>query len=102
MKLYDVLIIGGGPTGSTAASLLAEKGLKVLVLEKEKFPREHIGESLIPASYFTLKRLGVLEELSKISPRKPGVHFVNSDGEGQSLWCFKNALKNESYLSFHV
>jgi len=102
MTQYDVIIIGGGPTGSTAASLLAEKGRKVLVLEKEKFPREHIGESLIPASYFTLKRLGVLEELGKISPRKPGVHFVNSDGESESLWCFGNAVKNDSYLSYHV
>lgn len=102
MPLYDVIIIGGGPTGSTVASLMAEKGHKVLVLEKEKFPREHIGESLIPASYFTLKRLGVLEELGKISPRKPGVNFVDSAGEIQTLWCFKNVVKNESYLSFHV
>lgn len=102
MNPYDVLIIGGGPTGSTSASLLAEKGYKVLVLEKEKFPREHIGESLIPASYLTLKRLGILDELAKISPRKPGVEFVNSDGKGHSLWCFKNVVKNESYLSFHV
>ena len=89
MNSYDVIIIGGGPTGSTSASLLAEKGYKVLVLEKEKFPREHIGESLIPASYHTLERLGVLEELKKISPRKPGVNFVDSDGNNESLWCFK-------------
>ena len=102
MILYDVIIIGGGPSGSTAASFLAEYGHKVLLLEKEKFPREHIGESLIPASYPTLERLGVLNDLKKISPRKPGVHFINSDGINQSLWCFKNALKDESYLSFHV
>lgn len=102
MSLYDVIILGGGPSGSTVASLMAEKGHKVIVLEKEKFPREHIGESLIPASYFTLKRLGVLEELEKISPRKPGVNFVDSDGTIESLWCFKNVVKNESYLSFHV
>lgn len=102
MNMYDICIIGGGPTGSTAASFLAEKNYKVLVLEKEKFPREHIGESLIPASYFTLKRLGVLEELAKISPRKPGVQFIHSDGEYHSLWCFKNVVKNDSYLSFHV
>ncbi len=102
MKQFDVIIIGGGPTGSTAASLLASKGYQVLVLEKEKFPREHIGESLIPASYDVLSKLGVLEELKRISPRKPGVNFIANDGETQSLWCFKNVVKNESYLSFHV
>ncbi|MDF2451638.1 MAG: dependent oxidoreductase [Bacteroidota bacterium] len=102
MKLFDVIIIGGGPSGSTAASLLAEKGYQVLVLEKEEFPREHIGESLIPASYDVLSKLGVLKELERISPRKPGVNFIANDGETQSLWCFKNVVKDESYLSFHV
>ena len=102
MNLYDAIIIGGGPSGSTAATFLSEYGYKVLVLEKEKFPREHIGESLIPASYSTLERLGVLDELKKISPRKPGVNFIDSDGNNESLWCFKNVVKDKSYLSFHV
>lgn len=102
MQMYDIAIIGGGPAGSTAASLLSEKGFKVLLLEKQKFPREHIGESLIPASYGILEKLGVLEELKTISPRKPGVHFISNNGINQTLWCFKNAVKNESYLSFHV
>lgn len=100
--MYDIAIIGGGPAGSTAASLLSEKGFKVLLLEKQKFPREHIGESLIPASYEILERLGVLEELKTISPRKPGVHFISNNDVNQTLWCFKNAVKDESYLSFHV
>jgi flavin-dependent dehydrogenase len=102
MESYDVIIIGGGPAGSTAATLLSRKGHKVLLLEKEKFPREHIGESLIPLSYHTLTNLGVIEELKKISPRKPGVNFIDSDGKKQSLWCFKNVVKDKSYLSFHV
>jgi flavin-dependent dehydrogenase len=100
--MYDIAIIGGGPAGSTAASLLSEKGFKVVLLEKQKFPREHIGESLIPASYEILKKLDVLEELKTISPRKPGVHFISNNDMNQTLWCFKNAVKDESYLSFHV
>ncbi len=102
MNKYDVIIIGGGPSGSTAASYLADKGYNVLLLEKEKFPREHVGESLIPASYDSLSKLGVLEELEKISPRKPGVNFIANDGRSQSLWCFKNVINDKSYLSFHV
>ena len=64
---YDTLIIGAGPAGSTAAALLAEKGRRVLVLEKEKFPRYHIGESLMPFCWFTLERLGVLGEMERIA-----------------------------------
>lgn len=102
MNHFDVIIIGGGPTGSTVASYLADYGHKVLILEKEQFPREHVGESLIPASYNSLSRLGVLDDLAKISPRKPGVNFIANDGQAQSVWCFKNVVKDESYLSFHV
>ncbi len=102
MQVQDVIIIGGGPSGSTVASLLAEKGHKVLLFEKEKFPREHIGESLIPTTYGILHKLGVIESLKKIAPRKPGVNFVSIDESKQSLWCFKNVVKDESYLSFHV
>ena len=61
--IYDAAIIGGGPAGSTAATLLAENGRKVVLIEKEKFPRYHVGESLMPYCYFTLERLGLVEEL---------------------------------------
>ena len=64
-KSYDAIVIGGGPAGSTAAAVLAAKGRRVVVLEKEKFPRYHIGESLLPYGYFTLERLGVLEKMKK-------------------------------------
>ena len=57
---YDVLIIGGGPAGSSSAAILAEHGHRVLILEREKFPRYHVGESLIPFNYGPMERLGLI------------------------------------------
>jgi 2-polyprenyl-6-methoxyphenol hydroxylase-like FAD-dependent oxidoreductase len=62
-KTYDVIIIGGGPAGATAATILADAGLKTLVLERTQFPRFHIGESLMPETYWTFKRIGMLPKL---------------------------------------
>src|ERR1051326_6538720 len=62
-NLYDAIVIGGGPAGSTAAALLASKGRRVILLEKEKFPRYHIGESLLPYTYFPLERMGLIERM---------------------------------------
>ena len=61
--LYDFIIIGGGPTGSTAATYLSRKSYKTLVLEKEKFPRQHVGESLLPFCYplFTKITMGLTD-----------------------------------------
>jgi flavin-dependent dehydrogenase len=78
---YDALVIGGGPAGSTAAAILAMKGRRVLLLEKEKFPRYHIGESLLPYCYFTLERLGVLERMKNSAfTKKYSVQFVGTQG----------------------
>ena len=62
---HDVLIIGGGPSGTGTAAILAEYGHKVLVLEREKFPRYHIGESLIPFTFGPLERLGLIPKMPK-------------------------------------
>jgi flavin-dependent dehydrogenase len=89
----DVLIIGAGPAGSTAATLLAERGRKVIVLEKEKFPRYHVGESLMPFCYFTLEPLGLLEEMKKYSfIEKNSVQFVTSDGRKSQPFYFHQHL----------
>jgi len=98
----DVIIIGGGPAGSTAATLLARKGHKVTLLEKDKFPRDHVGESLLPFCYSLFKELGLLEELKKRFVRKPGVRFIDSDGAQRTTWCFNRVINDESFLSFQV
>ncbi|MBI5692916.1 MAG: tryptophan 7-halogenase [Verrucomicrobia bacterium] len=86
---YDAIVIGAGPAGTTAGALLAEKGRRVLVLEKEKFPRYHIGESLMPYCYFTFERLGVLEKIAAMAfVEKYSVQFVGRDGRVSTPFYF--------------
>jgi flavin-dependent dehydrogenase len=99
---HDVIVIGGGPAGSTAATLLARQNHSVLLLEREKFPREHVGESLLPFCYSLLDDLGVVEQLKKNFVRKPGVRFIDRDGNISTTWCFEHVIKDETYLSFQV
>jgi flavin-dependent dehydrogenase len=98
----DVIVIGGGPAGSTAASLLARQGHSVLLLEKEKFPRDHVGESLLPFCYSLLENLGVREEMDRHFVRKPGVRFIDRNGNASTTWCFHQVIDDETYLSYQV
>ncbi len=100
--MYDVVIIGGGPAGSTAGTQLARAGKKVLIIEKEKFPRPHVGESLLPYNNEIFKTLGVYDQMIKNFVRKPGVRFVSSDGTTSKTYCFKNVLKGQEYRTFNV
>jgi len=100
---HDVIVIGGGPAGSTCASLLSRAGHKVVLLEKTKFPREHVGESLLPFCYRLFEDLGVVDQMKKRFVRKPGVRFLDGKtGEVSTTWCFNHILFDESYLSFQV
>src|SRR6478672_5180809 len=100
---YDVIVIGGGPAGSTAAALLAEKGRQVLLLEKEKFPRYHIGESLMPFCWFTLDRLGVLPEMERIAyTKKYSVQFVTPDGRQSQPFYFFQHYDHPSSTTWQV
>jgi len=98
----DVVIIGGGPAGSTTASFLAKKGHDVVVLERAKFPRDHVGESLLPFCYDIFKELGILEEMEERYVRKPGVRFLDVDNVTATTYCFHHKIHNPSYLSFQV
>jgi flavin-dependent dehydrogenase len=98
----DVLVIGGGPAGSTMASFLAKKGHSVTVLERERFPREHVGESMLPFCYRVFEELGILDEMKSRFVRKPGVRFIDVDGTTNTAWCFNRHITDESNLSFQV
>lgn len=100
---YDVIILGGGPAGSTTAALVAEYGHKALLLERSLFPRFHVGESLIPETYWTLKRLGLLEELKQSTfPKKYSVQFV-SDGHKESApFYFDDHNPHECSVTWQV
>ena len=88
---YDVIVIGGGPAGSTAATLVAKEGHDVLLLDRERFPRFRLGESLMPATYWTLQRLGVLEKLScSHFPKKHSVQFFSKSGSGKISELIRN------------
>jgi flavin-dependent dehydrogenase len=94
---YDAILIGGGPAGSCASAILAEYGHRVLVLEREKFPRYHIGESLIPFTFGPLQRLGMIPKL-KVSHfvKKYSVTFVQPDGQRSQPFYFFTRYDRES------
>ncbi len=94
---YDALIIGAGPSGSSAAAILAEHGHRVLILEREKFPRYHIGESLIPFTFAPLERLGLIPKLKQSHfVKKFSVLFVQPDGSATQPFYFFTRYDRET------
>lgn len=94
---YDVIAIGGGPAGSSSAAILAEYGHRVLVLEREKFPRYHIGESLIPFTFQPLERLGLIEKMRQSHfVKKYSVRFVDPNGSSSQPFYFFNRYDRET------
>lgn len=100
---YDVIVIGGGPSGATTATLLAEAGHRVLILERAGQRRFHVGESLIPETYWSLKRLGLLEQLKQSAfPKKFSVQFVNENSKESAPFYFDEYNPHESSQTWQV
>lgn len=99
----DVAVIGGGPAGSTASTLIAQRGHRVELFERERFPRFHIGESLIPETYWVLERLGMLPKM-KASPfvQKHSVQFVNADNKLSAPFYFRDNKPHECSQTWQV
>jgi flavin-dependent dehydrogenase len=98
----DVLVIGGGPAGSTVAPMLAEKGYKVVMLEKARHPRFHIGESLLPANLPLFERMGLAEEIKAIGMVKRGAEFVSPHHDMSQTFEFADAWDKSMPYAYQV
>src|SRR5262252_11073480 len=99
----DVVVVGGGPAGSTVSTLLAQQGVRVRLFERERFPRFHIGESLIPETYWVFRRLKMLDKM-KASPfvKKFSVQFVNAAGKLSAPFYFWDNKPHECSQTWQV
>jgi flavin-dependent dehydrogenase len=99
----DVIVIGGGPSGATCSTILAQQGVRVELFEREKFPRFHIGESLIPETYWVLKRLNMLEKMKQSHfVKKYSVQFMNSRGKLSEPFYFRDNKPHECSDTWQV
>src|SRR5215208_653702 len=100
---FDVIVIGGGPAGSTVSTLIAQRGHRIGLFERERFPRFHIGESLIPETYWVLERLNMLEKMQKSHfVQKYSVQFVNASGKLSAPFYFHDNKPHECSQTWQV
>jgi flavin-dependent dehydrogenase len=99
----DVVVIGGGPAGSTVSTLVAQQGFRVQLFERDRFPRFHIGESLIPETYWVLSRLGMLDKMKASHfVKKYSVQFVNAAGKLSAPFYFHDNKPHECSQTWQV
>ncbi len=99
----DVVVIGGGPAGSTIATLLAQRGWQVILLEKDRHPRFHIGESLLPLNLPIFEQLGVQDDVRQIGLLKPGIEMASDQsGRRAHTYYFENTLDGAHPHAFQV
>lgn len=98
----DVLVIGGGPAGSTISALLAQRGRDIVLLEKSRHPQFHIGESLLPFNMPLFEQLGVAREIESIGMPKYGAEFVSPWHEQPVMFEFASALDNSFPSTYQV
>jgi flavin-dependent dehydrogenase len=99
----DVVVIGGGPAGSTVSTLLAQHGIKVRLFERDRFPRFHIGESLIPETYWVFQRLKMLDKMKASAfVKKYSVQFVNAQGKESAPFYFHDNKPHECSQTWQV
>src|SRR2546423_13514177 len=100
---WEVIIIGAGPAGCAAASILREEGHRVLLLDREKFPRYHIGESLLPFTFQPLQRLGVIEKMRQSAfVKKYSVQFVSQSGKASQPFYFSSRYDSDVAQTWQV
>ena len=99
---FDVLVVGGGPAGSTVATLLSRRGERVLLVEKDRHPRFHIGESLLPMNMPLFEQLGVSVEIARIGIPKYGVEFVSPWHDGPSTLDFSQGWDKSCVSAYEV
>jgi flavin-dependent dehydrogenase len=99
---YDAIVAGGGPAGSTTASYLRLRGRNVLVLEREKFPRFHLGESMLPCSNDLFKELGLLDEIDRRYIHKPGARFIHEESGASFTYYFDCAIEPGRPYAYQV
>ena len=102
-RVYDCVVLGAGPAGCTAAALVAEQGFATLLIERDKVPRFHVGESLMPESYWIFERLGILHEMDRVGfVKKNGVQFVSASDKESKPFIFRDFDDRDCSDSWHV
>lgn len=99
---FDVVVAGGGPAGSSTANFLRQRKRSVLVLEREQFPRFHIGESMLPFSNDVWRELGVLEKLDAQYIHKPGAKFIHEESGAEFTYYFDKAIRPGNPYAYQV